>query len=70
MFYWFERGSEYARYEARKLPSGAYELTIYGPDGTQHIEHFETSGALSARERAFQKELESQGWTGPHGWNL
>jgi hypothetical protein len=70
MFTWFRRGDEYLRYEAREIAKGAYELTILRSDGTETIERFSDQEALADRQLALQRELEAQGWTGPHGWNL
>ena len=70
MFTWFRRGDEYLRYESREIAKDAYELTILRSDGTETIERFSDQEALADRQLALQRELEAQGWTGPHGWNL
>ncbi|MGH9143826.1 MAG: hypothetical protein ACRD2I_22040 [Vicinamibacterales bacterium] len=70
MFTWFRRGNEYLRYEAREVSEGVYELTILRSDGTEATEQFPDQDALAGRQLALQRELEAQGWTGPHGWNL
>jgi len=70
MFTWFRRGGEFLRYEAREISRNAYELTILLADGTERVERFADQDALTHRQVALQQELEQQGWTGPHGWNV
>lgn len=70
MFWWFERRGEFLRYEARDLPAGGFELRVINPDGTEHVENFSDSGDLTKRQITFEHDLASDGWTGPHGWNL
>jgi hypothetical protein len=70
MFTWFRRGDEFLRYEARQTSQGVFELTIMRPDGTEAVERFPNQEALAGRQLALQQELEAQGWTGPHGWNV
>ena len=70
MFYWFKRGNEFMRYEARTALTGRFEFTVVAPDGTEHVEQFDNADALQARQVAFEKEIGAEGWTGPHGWNL
>jgi hypothetical protein len=69
MFWWFERGGQFLRYEARALNSRAYELCVVAPDGTERSEQFADSSDLSKRQVDFERELAAEGWTGPHGWN-
>jgi hypothetical protein len=69
MFYWFQRGKDLIRYEARSLRD-AYELVIVAPDGTEKVERFGNSGALQKREADLIGELHGTGWEGPHGWNI
>ena len=70
MFYWFRRGDESLRYEVREVSPIRFELTMLGPDGIERIEHFETADALHQRQLALERELQAQGWVGPHGWNI
>jgi hypothetical protein len=70
MFTWFRRDAEFLGYEAREISAGAYELVVRQADGTERIEEFSDQHALTGRQRELQQELEDQGWTGPHGWNL
>jgi hypothetical protein len=70
MFYWFKRGAESLRYESRAVAPTRFELTIIGSDGIEHAEHFETADALHDRQVALERELQAQGWVGPHGWNV
>lgn len=69
MFYWFQRGKDLIRYEARSLLD-AYELVFIGPDGTERVERFGNADALEKREADLLKELQQDGWKGPHGWNV
>ena len=70
MFYWFQRGQEFLRYESREVSKGAYQLVVVTADGTERVEHFTDAGALHARQVVLARELEDEGWDGPHGWNL
>lgn len=70
MFWWFERGGQFLRYEVNDRAGGGYVLRIIDPDGTERSEDFDDSADLSRRQVAFERELASKGWTGPHGWNL
>jgi hypothetical protein len=70
MFWWFQRDGQFVRYEARTITAGVYELVERLADGTEVIERFTSESALKDRERALIRELDAQGWTGPHGWNL
>jgi hypothetical protein len=70
MFWWFQRGDEYLRYESRAVSTDMFELTVVMPDGTEQVERFTDQTALAARQVALGRELEDEGWTGPHGWNL
>lgn len=70
MFWWFERGGEYLRYETRGAPTEGYELRVIRPDGSEYVENFDDSSDLTRRQLDFERELASDGWTGPHGWNL
>jgi hypothetical protein len=70
LFWWFERGGQFLRYEVNGVPGGGYVLRVIDPDGTERAELFEDSHDLSKRQADFERELSSQGWTGPHGWNL
>jgi len=57
------------RYEARPAQTGpGFELVITSPNGTEIIEHFDDSAALSKRQRELESQLAVDGWNGPHGW--
>jgi hypothetical protein len=70
MFYWFQRGEQFLRYESREVSKGAYQLVVVMAGGSERVEHFTDGAALHARQVALQHELEDDGWNGPHGWNL
>ncbi len=70
MFWWFERGGQFLRYEVSNASGGGYVLRIIDPDGTERAEHFDDSADLSKRQIDFERDLTAKGWTGPHGWNL
>ena len=67
MVWFFERQGEYVRCETRKAADGAFELVTTAVDGTERVERFEDSAALARRQVAIERELASDGWTGPHG---
>ncbi len=58
------------RHEAREIHRDAHELVVRLADGTERVERFSDQKSLSERQVSLQQELESDGWTGPHGWNL
>jgi len=70
MFWWFRRGDDYVRYEARRTDGDTYELRFVDVDGTERVEVFHDEAALAERERELAHDLVNKGWTGPHGWNL
>jgi len=70
MFYWFKRGNDLVRYEAREVSRTQYELTIVGPDGVERVERFDDPTALHARQVGLERDLLANGWLGPHGWNI
>jgi hypothetical protein len=70
MFWWFKRGDDYLRYEARQPANGVYELCVITVDGTERIETFDDERDLLARQRVLERTLTGEGFTGPHGWNL
>ena len=70
MFWWFKRGNEYVRYESREVKPGAFELRFVDIDGSERVEAFDDSRKLEERQRDLEQSLASDGWTGPHGWNL
>jgi len=70
MFTWFRRNAEFIGYEARQTSTRSYELVIRQADGSERIEAFSDQQALLNRQLELQRELEAEGWTGPHGWNL
>jgi hypothetical protein len=53
-----------------RFAADAFELTVTMPDGTERVERFADQTAWADREAALRHNLESEGWTGPHGWNL
>jgi hypothetical protein len=70
VFWWFQRGGEFLRYETRETLTGRFELRVISPDGSERVEVFHDSSDLTKRQMAFERDLASDGWTGPHGWNL
>jgi hypothetical protein len=70
VFWWFERGGQFLRYETRNISGVGYELRVVQPDGTECVENFVDSSDLTKRQRDVERDLAAQGWTGPHGWNL
>ena len=70
MFWWFKRGNEFVRYEARRRDARVCELRLIQADGTETSELFDDENRLIKRQRELEKVLAADGWTGPHGWNL
>jgi hypothetical protein len=67
MVWFFEREGKYVRCETRKTHDGAFELVTTDADGNERVERFEDSGALARRQVAIERDMGSDGWTGPHG---
>jgi len=68
MVFFYEREGAFLRCEARTAENGpGFELVIQQPDGSEKIEYFDDSAALTLRQKALEAELESDGWTGPFG---
>ena len=70
MFWWFERGGRYIRFESHQMTAGQFELRIIDPDGTERVEHFTDSRDLARRQDDVIDEITQEGWSGPHGWVL
>jgi hypothetical protein len=70
VFWWFERGGLFMRYEVNELPEGGYVMRVLDVDGTETAEQFSDASDLSRRQTDFEAELTENGWTGPHGWVL
>ena len=69
VFWWFERKGKFLRYEARASAEG-FELCVVAPDGSERIERFTDSKDLARRQAEFERHVKTEGWSGPHGWNL
>lgn len=67
MVWFYERHGTYIRCETRELPDGAVELVQTNPDGTEVVERFEDSAALTRRQQQLESNLTTDGWTGPFG---
>ena len=50
MFWWFQRDGKFLRYETRATHSGAFELRVIAPDGSEQVETFTDSSALTKRQ--------------------
>jgi hypothetical protein len=70
VFWWFQRGDSYVRYESRRNEASAYELRFVDADGHEVVERFDNEEDLAARQRILEQKLIEDGWSGPHGWNL
>jgi hypothetical protein len=70
LFYWFKRGRDLIRYEAREIAPAHFELQITEPSGIERIERFDDEVALHRRQLEFEQQLAKDGWAGPHGWNV
>jgi len=40
------------------------------PDGSARVERFTDSRKLARRQAEFEHSVKTDGWSGPHGWNL
>ena len=67
MVWFFEKHGTYIRCETRDGPNGTYELVICNPDGSEQIEHFTDSAALTRRQQELEFRLTGDGWQGPFG---
>jgi len=69
MFWWFERSGKFLRYEARASGNG-FEFCVIDPEGAETVERFADSRDLARRQAEFEHIVKTDGWSGPHGWNL
>lgn len=68
MVWFYERHGAYIRCETRDAPEGdGFDLLILNPDGTERVEHFEDSHALTRRQQELETVLAVDGWIGPFG---
>ena len=68
MVWFYERHGSYIRCEARDAADGpGFELIVVNPDGSEVVERFEDSAALTRRQEELETSLTSDGWTGPFG---
>lgn len=67
MFYFFQRGTDFVRFEISGDDRSGYTITITEPGGAERTETFSTSDAAHARWLEVQERFKSEGWWGPHG---
>lgn len=68
MVWFYEREGTFVRCEARPAVDGVgFELAVTGADGVERLERFDTSEALDRRQQEIERDLTTDGWTGPHG---
>lgn len=67
MVWFYERQGAFIRCETRDAPNGGFELVVIHPDGSEQVEHFDDSAALSRRQAELESSLSHDGWTGPFG---
>lgn len=68
MVWFYERQGTFIRCETRTVPQRVgYELVVIQPDGTEQVEHFDDSSALTRRQAELESSLAHNGWTGPFG---
>ena len=68
MVWFYERQGAFIRCEARESESReGFELHIVNPDGSEHVEHFSDSTALTRRQLELESSLSQDGWLGPFG---
>ena len=68
MVWFYERHGSFIRCETRNASQGqGFELVVIQPDGSERVEHFDDSAALSRRQAELESTLTDDGWTGPFG---
>jgi len=67
MFWWFERKGEFLSRESRQAPDGTFELCIVTPGGSERLERFRDAADLARRQAELEREVKSNGWSGPIG---
>jgi hypothetical protein len=64
MVWYFHRGREYLRVEARRDGrSGEYVLILHQADGTQLVDRFKSQTKLLKRLRDLERKLAAARWT-------
>lgn len=67
MIWFYERRGSHLRCEVREALEGdRYELVITDPHGTERVETFSDSRALTRRSRELEDEWRTEGWDGPY----
>ena len=68
MVWFYERQGAFIRCEARESESRqGFELHVVNPDGSEHMEYFSDSAALTRRQQELEFTLAQDGWLGPFG---
>jgi len=68
MFYFFERNSEYVRYEIRPIEgSQRCDIVIFEDGQPERVEHYPSWEAADARWKVLKRQLKGNGWKGPMG---
>jgi hypothetical protein len=67
VFYFFQRDSEFVRFEISGDQKSGYRITVTEPGGAERTETFESSDQAHARWLEIQERFKSEGWWGPHG---
>lgn len=68
MFYFFQRQSEYVRYELRPVKgTEACELAFIQDDQPERVERYPNWEAAQARWRQVKETFKDAGWAGPLG---
>lgn len=68
MIWFYAKDGRHLRCEVRQLLSGErFDLIITEADGSERVEHFESSMALTRRSVQLEIEWRHAGWEGPFG---
>ena len=68
MVWFYERHGAFIRCETREAANGAgFELVITDPDGSERVERFADSGAMTRRQEELRSSWTHDGWSGPFG---
>jgi hypothetical protein len=68
VIWFYAKHGRHLRCEVRQLVDGDhFDLVITDADGTERVEHFHDSSALTHRSRQLEAEWVKDGWEGPFG---
>jgi hypothetical protein len=68
VIWFYAKQGQHLRCEVRQMVNGErFDLVITDVDGSERVEHFDSSTALTKRSVQLESEWRHSGWEGPFG---